>query len=319
MLTPYQQIENHLKNGKITGSWLISGPFGVGKKTFAKKLISFLTTGSWIEIDGYNPNVKWIECARTEEAKKEIQKMILAGKAIEENAKTETRKKEITVDDIREGVKFLSLKASSAEYRILVISLADEMNQNAANALLKMLEEPYPRSIILLIAQNTGKLLPTISSRCRKIIIPRMAFEEELVTLKKMYPEHKNLELLTELSNGSLGMAAKIVENEGLTLYQKLNSFFVPLSKLNFTLLNDFADTVSKNDESFLLFKTFLINWLNSQAKKCLHQKNIIQSEQYVNLYTTTIALFDDINRIYLDKKQAVISTIVQISEVIND
>ena len=178
MQTAQEQISAALKNSKISGSWLITGPFGVGKKTFARSLCSFLTTGHWSESQSFNPNVKWIECDLTEEAKKEIQKMILAGKEVESNAKTMAKKKEITVDDIREGIKFLSLKSSENEYRVLVISLAEDMNTNAANALLKMLEEPFPRSIILLLCQNTGKLLPTIASRCRKIKIPKLSFED---------------------------------------------------------------------------------------------------------------------------------------------
>lgn len=318
MVKHYEQITNALKNGKISGSWLITGPFGVGKKTFARRLCAFLKTGNWEAQLDFNPNVKWIECGLTEEAKKEIQKMILAGKEVEETAKTQARKKEITIDDIREGVKFLSLKSNENEYRILVISLAEEMNTNAANALLKMLEEPFYRSIILLISQNTGKLLPTIVSRCRKIQIPLLSFEEELVELKKLLPETAHLDLLVELSGGSIGLALKIHEENGLLIYQKMNTFFVPTHRLDIQSLNDFADTLNKNDAVFSLFQIFLTKWFN-QTIKDMYQSNPVKAEKLLQIYDDTTKLFSNVSNIYLDKKQAIINTFLSISEALND
>ncbi|MBQ8251318.1 MAG: hypothetical protein IJY92_05355 [Alphaproteobacteria bacterium] len=318
MLSPYEQITNSLKSGKITGSWLITGPFGVGKKTFAKRLSAFLTTGNWDAKMDFNPNVKWIECSLTEEAKKEIQKLILAGKEVEENTKTLARKKEITVDDIREGVKFLSLKSSSNEYRILVISLAEDMNTNAANALLKMLEEPFPRSIILLLSQNTGKLLPTIASRCRKIQIPRLSFDSMVEELKKLLPQSPHVELLAELSDGSIGLALKIHENDGLKIYQKMNACFLPLSRMDIQALNDFADSVHKNEDAFSLFQIFLTNWFSKTIKE-KYETDPILSENLLNLYETTTNLFSNVSNIYLDRRQAIINTFLSIGEILND
>ncbi len=318
MLNPYEQIKNSLKNGKITGSWLITGPYGVGKKTFAKRLSSFLTTGDWDAKIDFNPNVKWIECGLTDDAKKEIQKMILAGKEVEENQKTLARKKEITIDDIREGVKFLSLKSSSNEYRILIISLAEDMNTNAANALLKMLEEPFPRSIILLLSQNTGKLLPTIASRCRKIQIPRLGFDEMVDVLKKQISDSPHIDLLAELSDGSVGLALKIHENDGLKMYQKMNACLLPLNRLDIQSLNDLADTIHKNEDLFELFQIFLYSWFHKTVKE-KYQINPILSENLLNLYETTTTLFANVSNIYLDRKQAIINTFLSIAEVLND
>ena len=244
--------------------------------------------------------------------------MILAGKEVEENAKTLARKKEITIDDIREGVKFLSLKSSSNEYRILIISLAEDMNINAANALLKMLEEPFPRSIILLLSQNTGKLLPTIASRCRKIQIPRLGFDEMLDVLKKQIPDSPHIDLLAELSDGSVGLALKIHENDGLKMYQRMNACLLPLNRLDMQALNDLAENIHKNEELFNLFQIFLTNWFNQTVKE-KYQTNPILSENLLNLYETTTTLFSNVSNIYLDRKQAIINTFLSIAEVLND
>ncbi len=316
MLTPKEQILQTIKKGKITGSWLISGSYGVGKKTFARKLAAFLLTGDWEANVENHPNLKWIEHSLTEDAKKEIQKMILAGKSVEENAKTTAKKKEITVDDIRNGLKFLSLKAGENEYRILIVSPADDMNPNAANALLKVLEEPYPRSILLLISQNSGKLLPTIRSRCRQITIPNMGFEEELAELKKIIPDCKAPELLTELSAGSIGLALKIHELNGLNIYQKMNTFFVPFHRLDIAALNEFVTTID-DDDTFFIFSLFLFGWLNKQAKSYL-SINPLLAEKFVDIYEETNKLFQTTAHLYLDRKQAVINTFLSISEALS-
>ena len=317
MQTAQEQISAALKNSKVSGSWLITGPFGVGKKTFARSLCSFLTTGHWSESQTFNPNVKWIECDLTEEAKKEIQKMILAGKEVENNAKTMAKKKEITVDDIREGIKFLSLKSSENEYRVLVISLAEDMNINAANALLKMLEEPFPRSIILLLCQNTGKLLPTIASRCRKIKIPKLSFENMMAKLNEKFPGEPHLDLLAELSDGSIGMAIKIHENDGLKIYQKMTSFFVPVHRIDIQALNDFADLVYKDENIYFLFQTFLLNWLTQKIKE-EYEVNLGLSEALMGVYENIITLFSNVSTIYLDRRQAIMNSILSISEVLS-
>lgn len=315
--SPKQQITEALKNGRIEGSWIISGPYGVGKKTFVKQLCSFLIMGDWNTHLNYDPNIKWIEYGLTDEAKKEIQKMILAGKQVEENDKTTAHKKEITVDEIRDAIKFLSLKPGKNEYRIVIISPADDMNRHASNALLKILEEPYPRSIIILLSQNSGKLLPTIRSRCRQIIIPRLSFSEEVAILKKKFQNCQECELIAELSDGSIGLGIKIYETNGLSIYQKMNSFFVPIHNLDIEKVNDFAETVYKNDDAFFLFQTFLLHWFNKQIKETFESQSIL-SESLLTLYKETNILFKDVANLYLDKKQAIINSLLKISEVLS-
>ncbi len=311
-----KQIIDVIQKGKIAGSWLVSGEYGVGKKKFASELASFLTTGEWKETYQYNPNVKWVECGLTEDAKKEIQKMILAGKSVEENEKTANRKQEITIDDIRSGIQFLSLKPAQNEYRILIINLAEDMNRNAANALLKVLEEPYPQSVLILLTQNTGKLLPTICSRCRKIVVPKLKFSEITEQLKQLYPQCKDVELIAELSNGSIGLAREIYNQNGLELYQKLTSLLVPFSQVDIEKLNDFADFLTKNEKQYDLFCTFLLNRLASYVKEYA-QINRLKTERFIDIFDETTKEFDLTSTLYLDKKQVIISKILSLCEVL--
>ncbi len=311
-----EQIMDVIQKGKISGSWLISGEYGVGKKKFASELASFLTTGKWQETYQYHPNIKWIECGLTEDAKKEIQKMILAGKSVEENEKTTHKKQEITIDDIRAGIQFLSLKPAKNEYRILIINLAENMNRNASNALLKVLEEPYPQSVLILLTQNTGKLLPTICSRCRKIIIPKLDFSEIAEQLNAMYPQCQDTDLIAELSNGSIGLACDIYNQNGLELYQKLTSFLVPFAQVDIEKLNEFADFLSKNEKQYDLFCSLLLNRLLLYAKQYA-QLNQTKTEKIIDVFDEVKKDLELVRTLYLDKKQIIISSILSLCEVL--
>lgn len=315
MLTPESQIDSLLKKGQFNGSWMIIGAFGVGKRDFATRLSSFLLTGDWNNDISTHSDVKWIERSFTDDVKKDIQKTILAGKSVDENElKTAARKSEITVDDIREGLKFLSLKSTASSKRILIISLADDMNTNAANALLKALEEPAQNTVILLLCENLGKLLPTIRSRCRKITMRPMTTEQLTLKIQKEIPDCSDAAFLAEISSGSLGMAQLIDAENGILIYQKLQSFQRPLKDLEIEKLNQFADGLVKNPTQYGLFKYFLLNMITDIMKEyALNNEEYF--EYWDNFYQNTQQLFVDTDNLYLDKKQTIVNTLIQFSE----
>ena len=143
------KIISSYKTGKTAQSWIISGPEGIGKRKIVDEVVKALLGERAGDISA---GLKIIECGLTEEAKKAVQKAILDGQTPDEE-EIKKKKSEITVEDIRSGIDFLSLK-STLPCRILVISLADDMNEKAQNTLLKTLEEPYDKSLILLISEN---------------------------------------------------------------------------------------------------------------------------------------------------------------------
>ncbi len=314
MLTPEEQLSMAINKGRITGSWLICGPFGVGKKRLATRFSSFLMTGDWNKELSFHSNIKWIRCGLTDEAKKEIQKMILAGKLVEENDKTRSRKKEITVDEIRQGLQFLSLKPGFSEYKILIIDLADDMNENAANALLKVLEEPPEQSIIFLLCQNTGKILPTIRSRCRQIILKPLSYEKLVQWIRDNLPECQDPELLADLAEGSIGMAQRIYDQNGILLYQKIKSFIKPLIKIDIEGLSVFLDSLLKEEGQYQLCCFFLLKHLSEKAKEEA-LNNSFTALSYLDLYETVQSEINTIDSLNLDRKQVLMNIFFKISE----
>lgn len=316
METPFDQIKKAIDTGKIGGSWLVTGGQESEQKQFIQGVCSYILGQDFKDITSFHPDLKWIECGLTEDAKKEIQKNILAGKAIDENADF-THKQEITVDDIRAGIQFLSLKTAPDKWRVLIINPVDKMNENASNALLKALEEPSDRSIIFLLCHNMGRILPTIKSRCRKIKLKPLSKQELVKKLQTLYPNLDEVETIALLSEGSFGLAQQICENDGIVLYHRLVSLLQPTSDLSIETVKSFVADVCDQDELFYLTRKFILNWIYHQARSLLTTSPFV-AEDYLDLYQESERLFRDIDRIYLDKKQVLQNIIFKISGVLS-
>ena len=302
-----EQIISSLKKGQVAQSWLIVGPKGIGKEAFAKNLAAKITH----VFTEYNGSVKWVSCGLTETAKSEIQKTILAGKTIEE--KNWAKKTQITVDDVREGCKFLSLK--SDKIRILIFNLADDMNENAQNALLKTLEEPYPNSLILLLCENIGHLLPTILSRCKKLYLSALDTVVFIAEMRKKNPSLTEGELdeLGFLSDNSVGLAEQILKLNGLDIYHQLLQI-LQASDLPIEFLLTFAEENSRDNEIYTLVRAFILKQLFFEAEQEAKQ-NLESAYTKSLLYMNAQKLFDQAEALNLDKKQTLISIIHQIKE----
>src|SRR5207302_4332417 len=96
---------------------------------------------------------------------------------------------EIVVDDVRGLGEFIHMTPAMGEWRVAIIDAADEMNRNAANAVLKILEEPPPKAVLLIVAHAPGRLLATIRSRCRRLALQRLADDTVMQLLGDYAPE----------------------------------------------------------------------------------------------------------------------------------
>lgn len=313
MLTPKEQIQKAFKEGRLSGSWMIVGPYGVGKKRLAEEICALVLAGSFDAPLQNSADVKWIERGLTDEAKRDIQKKILAGKAVEETSEGPRRKREITVDDVRAGLQFLSLKAAEDRTRILIVNLADEMNENAQNALLKALEEPHERTLILLLCQNVGKLLPTIRSRCRQITVRPLS---PAALVERFRDKTDEAELLAALSGGSPGLAEDILAIDGLRLYHRLDALLMPLADMPLNDMRAYVAEVSetKTTDLFPFFRLFVLVWLEKRIKE---DAFAAEREIWLDLYRDLSRLMNEADRLYLDKKQVIQTVFFKIAEAL--
>ncbi len=309
------RIEKAAACDKLAGSWLITGPVGVGKKTFAALCAGFILTGKWRVFDDFHPDLKEISFGLTEESRKKVQKNILDGKEVPDDTALD-HKKEITVDEVRSISRFLSLKAGRDKKRVVIINPADAMNENAANALLKILEEPPQNAVLLLLSANEGRLLPTIRSRCKRLKLGALSESDLCARLEKVLPDCPHVDLLAFLAEGSVGVALDIEKNDGIKVYQRFLSFCRPFKELDGSQVLSFAQEVSENDKVFSFFHRFVRQFIQTQAKRTVLYDSA-PFNVWADLADEFEALFHSTQQLNLSRPQSVTNMIFKLAQLI--
>lgn len=217
------------REDRLHHGWLIRGPMGVGKATLAYRIARALIgaeTGGGLFGDG--PTIP--DTLDTPDGCP-VAARIAAGSEprlnvlrIGLNEKTGKPRTQIVVEDVRAVKNFLQLSAADGGWRVVIVDPADAMNRSAANALLKMLEEPPARTALLLISHAPGGLLPTIRSRCRTLDLAPLGPDDLTRAIAQAGAEIPSGQApaLNELAAGSVGQALRLIEGGGLDIYAKL-------------------------------------------------------------------------------------------------
>ena len=156
----------------------------------------------------------------------------------------------IPVDKIRAVGHRMSMTAGEGGWRIVIVDGAEEMNPNAANALLKVLEEPPPRAILFLVTHAPGRLLPTIRSRCRQLKLSPLGADRIDALLAQRLPDLSESEraTLVRLSDGSIGRALDLADSDGVSLQKDLLRLLNSLPDLDMATAHKFADRFARRD-----------------------------------------------------------------------
>lgn len=220
-----KSVENH----RLAHAYLFLGSENLGKYTVALELIK--------KINGADINLK---------AHPDV--LIVEPETLK-NSKSK-RELEISINQIRKIKHQLSLSPYSALYKTILINQADKMTAEASNCLLKTLEEPSKKSILILIASNAGLLLPTIVSRCQSIKFLPVADQEIIKGIKYFNSSLDESEMtkILRLSYGRPGIAIQYLNNP--ELIREYNQSIDNLKELIQSDLNNrfkFAETISKD------------------------------------------------------------------------
>ena len=189
---------------RLHHAWLLAGPRGVGKASFARAAANRVLADAAGPVVGEGLDVP---------ADHRISHLLAAGshpdfRLLErlENPKTGNLSRNISVDQVRSLADLVGATPSLSDWRVVVIDAADDLEASAANALLKMLEEPPANTIFFLVAHAPGRLLPTIRSRCRRLEFERLDDDTMTSLLNRLIPRENSPELV-RLAAGSPGRA----------------------------------------------------------------------------------------------------------------
>ena len=200
--------------GRLHHAWLLTGPEGVGKATFAYRAARRLLGAPAypdLGVLGADPSHP---VARQVAARSHPDLFVL-----EREGPDGKPRRVIPVDDARKLSEFFSKSPASAPHRVAIIDAADDLNPNAANAILKTLEEPPPRGVLLMVSHSPGRLLPTVRSRCRRLAFPSLGVEATAAFMRARTEANPEDALrLAHMAEGAPGRALTLAANHALVV-----------------------------------------------------------------------------------------------------
>ncbi len=204
--------------GRLHHAWLIRGARGVGKATLAYRIARALlahpdAAPARLAVDPAHPAARQVAGG----AHPGLRALVRPT-----DPKTGRVRTAITVEEARKLKDFFQLSAAHGGWRVVVVDAADEMNEAAANAILKLLEEPPARSVLLLVAHAAGRLPPTIRSRCRLLDLAPLGPADLAAALADAGADAADAPALATLAGGAPGAALALAAVEGPALYARL-------------------------------------------------------------------------------------------------
>jgi DNA polymerase-3 subunit delta' len=262
------------RSGRMHHAWLITGPAGIGRATLAYRLARFILAHP----DPAAPAVQRAAdlavapadpAARQVAAQSHPDLMVLR-RAWNPDRKTPAA--EIRIDDARRVAAFFGATAGAGGWRIAIVDTADDLNTAAANALLKVLEEPPPRALFLLVCEVPRRLPPTIRSRCRLLpLAPLSAGEVEAVLQSSGLAagrEQAEVARVAAAADGSVRRAAALMEGDALALRAAVADLLARLPALDHAATLTLAERVAGGEGAsrFTLMTELVLDWLHTRA-----------------------------------------------------
>ncbi|MEE8444728.1 MAG: DNA polymerase III subunit delta' [Alphaproteobacteria bacterium] len=331
------------ESGRMPHAWLITGPRGIGKATFAYRAARYLLANP----QGAGDAVSGPGLFGEPEAPAAPENLYVApdhpvfrrtaagGHAdlltVQRgvNPDNDRMRTEITVSEVHAAGAFLRLTAAEGGWRAVVVDSADELNATAANALLKFLEEPPSRVILLLVSHVPGRLLPTIRSRCSRLNLRPLAEDAVLAILARHRPVLTDEDRLglARLAEGSPGRALALAEEGGLELYREMIALFAALPRIDGPELHGFGDRLARSGQegSFRIVCELMGWWIARMIKagaqgqgaapvvpeEAGFQARLLAAaglDRWMEVWEKITRLADRTDRLNLDRKQSVLT-----------
>ncbi len=256
------------KGGRVPHAWLIGGPPGIGKATLAFRFARFVLahpepaapevqSATSLTVDPGCP------VARRIAAKAQGDLLVVERVVNEQTGKLYTV---IRVDDVRRTISFFGSTAAEGGWRIAIVDSVDDLQREGANALLKVLEEPPERALLLLVSHAPGRELPTIRSRCRRLLLRPLAEADVIHAVAAATGRGENKSGLREAAaaaGGSVARALALLGDDARGVRQRVLDLIGQLPDPDPRALHALGDALGTSDPQTLATFMDLVNgWL---------------------------------------------------------
>lgn len=259
------------RQGRLPHAIILGGPAGIGKATLAWRLTRFILANPSPESAAVR-EAQDLSVPRESRAAAQLASLSHPDVALlrrELNEKTKRFFTEIRTDDVRRAIGLFQRAAGAGGYRVCLVDSAEDLNRNSANALLKVIEEPPPRSLFLLVAHRPGLVLPTIRSRARLVrlrSLTSLAVREIVGTLGPPWADAgaAGIAAAADESGGSLHDALRLLGHRGVELAAGVGRLLDRLPALEWRELHRLADQVAGRDgeAAFETTMTTIYDWI---------------------------------------------------------
>jgi len=256
--------------GRMPHAWLIGGPRGIGKATLAYRMARFV----FARPDPTHAEVRNAETLALPADNSAVRRVAAQGHsdllALERREDDKGKMPTvIPVDLVRKTIGFFGSTAGEGGWRVCIVDSADELNAAGANALLKTLEEPPAKSLLLVVSHAPGRLLPTIRSRCRRLALRPLDAEDVARALGDALqrdPGEREIKAAATASDGSVARALDLIGGTALQVRERVNSLLTALPAVDPRALHALGDALGRDETAFAAFVDTVRDWLSARV-----------------------------------------------------
>jgi DNA polymerase-3 subunit delta' len=267
-----QALLRAYRGARIPHAWLISGPKGIGKATLAYRMARFVLAHP----DPSAPEVRAAQTLAVDPAHPVARRVAAQAQgdlaALERTlGDTGKLRTEIAVEQVRDAVRFFATTAGEGGWRIAIVDSVDELNRAGANALLKVLEEPPPRSLLLLVNHAAGRVMPTIRSRCRVLALRPLGAEDVALAAAHALGRSSDdaaVSAAASAADGSVARALALIGGDALALRRQILDLLAALPRVDGRALHALGDALSGTEpQTLALFLDTVNDWLSARLR----------------------------------------------------
>jgi DNA polymerase-3 subunit delta' len=311
---------NAYRSGRIPHAWLIGGAKGIGKATLAYRMARFVLAHR----DPLAPEVQRVETldvGPSDPVARHIASGAHGGLLTLERTLNDkgVLRTVITVDETRETISFFGSTAAVEGWRVCIVDTVDELNPNAANALLKILEEPPRQSLFVLVSHAPGRVLPTILSRCRRLALRPLSTHDVVQAAAQAAGraiDDPALLEAAEAAEGSVARALTLLGGDAVKLHQRTAALLAGLPQVDPRELHALGDALGGSDRVALAtFIDSVDRWVSERLRTGDANANLARLARLAEVWEKISRAARDTAEYNLERKPLVFSVFGMLAE----